>query len=100
MGRFGVVPGVTVRTDRREGRIDVRDRDRGRGSVECFRFVGDVRGVVAAWDLGKVSRRGSVLTRFRFWISREWWSWRCVEGERWRGAERKMYSMGMGFGEA
>lgn len=82
-----------------DGRIDVRDRDRGRGSVECFRFVGDVRGVVAVWDLGNVSRRDSLRTRFRFWISRECWS-RCVEGERWSGAERKMYSMGMGFGEA
>ena len=69
------------------------ERDLGLGRVEYLRFVG-LRGVVGGVV---VSRRDSLRMRF---MGGSMWSARWVEGDRWRGAERKMYSIGIGFGEA
>ena len=78
------------------------ERDRGRGRVGCFRLflVGEVEGVVIGFVGWKLSRRDSLLTRFRGQGSSDVVSSRFAEVERWSLEERKMYSIGIGLGLA
>lgn len=76
--------------------MEDKDRDRGRGRVEYFRLVGELfREGVRLFE----SSRDSLLTRLRLYESSTISSNGC-EGDRWRGAERNIYSIGIGLGEA
>jgi hypothetical protein len=59
-GRFAVGEGVTFMDRRERCWVDDMDCDRGRGSVECFRLVGECRAGVVV-----LSSRDSDLVRLR-----------------------------------